>query len=89
MITDKIISNWDPHNLLEFIEHNKLQEFIISDVLKIYSKEPYYHNTYYHTHLVKLCTILMTNNYLSVSYYSEGGKTISKYKYIKRQFNNG
>lgn len=88
MISDKTIQHWEPHNLLAFIEHHKLDEFTIEDLLKLHDGD-WYWKWWHHRCFVSMCGKLLNNKYLSASYFSDGRRTLTKYKYIKRKFDNG
>lgn len=85
-MTDKRLYDWEPHNMLQYIEECKLEVFTSEDVVKIYTRESY-NNTYYQGIVDRLCSVLLNNGYLSATYISTGRKTVTKYTYIKREFN--
>jgi hypothetical protein len=73
--------------MLQYIEALKLEVFTSEDVVKTYTKESY-NNTYYQGFVDRLCSVLLKNGYLSATYISTGRKTVARYTYIKREFNN-
>lgn len=88
MQDSKRISDWEPHNLLQFVEKHRLDEFTVDDIIKMNDIE-WYAGMWYNRCLNRLCAILLKNKYITATYFSEGRKTVARYKYVKRKFENG
>lgn len=73
------ITNWDPHNLLQYMEKHEIISCTIGGLIRHVYKEKYYNN-YVDTHLTNLFATLLKNGYVTVKYHSEGSKTISIFK---------
>lgn len=77
------ITNWDPHNLLQYMEKHEIISCTVGGLIRHFYKEKYFYNCA-DTHLTELFTTLLKNGYVTVKYHSEGRKTVSIYKRILR-----
>ena len=78
----KYLSRWEKHNVEQFIEQEGLNNFTLESLLKKITGQKTYYFGYAESKMSNILQELVREKKLKATYFSQGGKSIARYRII-------